>query len=118
MVVWTRSAFAAAVYALLGLSASASIYLREGVAIETGGYAASSKLAGQTAKGEYLSGSWTGSTGVWLVNASTLKYPTCLTLMEPVGGGAFRVQNSSASDSTGRSTGAKLVKGLPSTGRI
>lgn len=118
MVVWSRSAFAATVYALLGLSASASIYLREGVAIETGGYAASSKLAGQTAKGEYLSGSWTGSTGVWLVNASTLKYPTCLTLMEPVGGGAFRVQNSSDSDPTGRSTGAKLVKGLPSTGRI
>lgn len=117
MVVRFRTAFTMAFYALLALTASASIYLREGAANGTGGYSVA-KLAGQTAKGEYLSGSWTGSTGVWLINGTSLKYPPVLTQLSTAGEGAFRVQYSSSSDSTGRSTGAELVKKLPATGRI
>ncbi|MGN1359157.1 MAG: fibronectin type III domain-containing protein [Kiritimatiellia bacterium] len=111
-----RAALGAASVVLMALNVSGEVFVREGMATGTGGYASGAKLAAQTTKGEYLKGTWGGSTGVWLVNATSLNYPESLPAMAPAGTGAFRLQHSSGTDATGRSTAAQLVKALPDSG--
>lgn len=111
-----RAALGVAGTVLAVSSATAEIFVREGMATGDGGYASDAKLAAQTAKGSYLKGTWSGSTGVWLVNATSLNYPKSLPSMTPAGAGAFRVQNAATTDPTGRSTAAQLVKTLPASG--
>ena len=73
-----RAALGVAGTVLAVSSATAEIFVREGMATGDGGYASDAKLAAQTAKGSYLKGTWSGSTGVWLVNATSLNYPKSL----------------------------------------
>lgn len=99
------------------LVSPAEIIIKESVPLGSGGYTAGIKIDGSQVAGAYLSGSWTGGTGVWKWNATSLQYPACLPQMV-ASGGAFREQYASSPSSTGRAVGAALAKSVPGSGTL